>query len=203
MQIFSAIVVTIVGALVLLGCGSHAMKSAPVGFLSQPQLMKKCSDDSWSYTAAKVNWPSYTGVYVAPVAIAAGAMEGGMWGNESDLPALATTFRTDLQVALGKRYAEAPAAAANVLVVRAQIIKAKPNAPARNLAPQTQIGGTGYGFGEVAIEVVDGGTGAVLYEFADRQSTTRFSTEKLSVWGSLEKSFETWSASVAKGCCVQ
>ncbi len=187
-------------ACTLSGCAQHEMKSAPVGFLSQPQLMTKGSGESWSYQAAKTNWSSYTGVYVAPVAVAAGVMEGGAWGNESDLPALATTFQLNLTTAMSAKYAPAPAPAPNVLVVRAQIIKAKPNSPARNIAPQTQIGGTGYGFGMVAIEVVDGGTGTVLYEFADVEATTRFSLEKMSVWGSLEKSFQTWSTELAKTC---
>lgn len=184
----------------LAGCNQHQMKSAPVGFLSQPQLMKKSGGETWVYKAAKTNWNSYTGVYVAPVAVSAGAMEDGTWGNESDLPGLATTFQNDLTTAMSAKYAVAPAAAANVLVVRAQIVKAKPNAPARNIAPQSQILQSGYGFGIVAIEVIDGGTGTVLYEFADMQATTRFSAEKLSVWGSLEKSFTTWSAELAKTC---
>lgn len=184
----------------LSGCNQHQMKSAPVGFLSQPQLMKKGGGESWVYKATKTNWGSFTGVYVAPVAVAAGAMEGGAWGDEGDLAGLANTFQADLTAALGAKYSAAPAAAANVLVIRAQIIKAKPNAPMRNIAPQSQIGQTGYGFGMVAIEVVDGGTGSVLYEFADVQATTRFSVEKMSVWGSLEKSFQTWASELAQVC---
>ncbi len=203
MKSHAILVGVLVSAFSITGCNSHEMKTAPVGFLSQPELMKKGSGETWTYTAPNINWSSYTGVYVAPVAISAGAMDGEVSENADDLPGLATTFQNALITALTAQYSAAPAAAPNVLVIRAQITKAQPNKPARNILPQTQIGGTGYGFGEVAIEVVDGGTKTVLYEFAGVQNTSRFSSEKMSTWGSLEKSFTTWSTELAKVCGVK
>lgn len=182
------------------GCNRHAIESAPIGFLSQPGLMKKSSDGSWQYTARNIDWSKYNSAYVAPVSVAPGAMKDGVVGDQADLPGLAAQFQSDLQGALASKYPSANAATAGTLVVRAQIVKAEPNAGALNLAPQTQIGGAGYGYGEIAVEVIDGGSGKVLVEFADVQSTKRFSTEKFGTWDSLKKSFEDWSARIAKEC---
>ncbi|MSR29155.1 MAG: DUF3313 family protein [Phycisphaerales bacterium] len=194
--------VLLASALVIsaVSCSHHAITAAPVGFLSQPELMKKAGDGSWNYAAADIDWSKYKTVYVAPVVFAPDALGSGVWGNESDLPNLASKFRAALAGAMSARYQAAQGSGAGTLVVRAQIVKLAPNSPARNLAPQTQIGGTGYGFGEVAIEVLDGGDGTVLLEFAEVQTTSRFSTEKLSVWGSLEKSFTDWANRIAVSC---
>ncbi len=187
-------------ALLLAACGGHTMNAPPVGFLSQPALMRKSSDGSWNYSAKAVDWANYKSVFVPVVTFADGAYEDNVWASAADLPTLSGKLQSALQAAMGSRYAAAAGAGAGTLVVRAQIVKAVPNAPARNLAPQTQIGGTGYGYGEVAIEVVDGGDGRVLLEFADVQSTTRFSTEKLTVWGSFEKSIGEWADRIANSC---
>ncbi len=187
----------------LSGCAKHAITVAPVGFLSQPTLMTKAGDGSWNYIAPAIDWSQYTSVWVAPVIVAPDAMVGGLWGKEEDLPGLAAEFQRALVDAMAARYTPVQAAGAGVLVVRAQITKAAPNAPARNIAPQTQIGGSGYGYGQVAIEVLDGGAGVVLVELADVQSTTRFSTEKMTVWGSLEKSFGDWAKRIATTCGAQ
>ena len=189
--------------MVLTACSQQSIKEPPVGFLSQPALMKKSSDTSWDYNAEGVDWSKYKSVFVAPVAVAPDALEDAIWGNAEDLPGLAADFKSKIVDAMEARYTPVDAAGPGVLVVRAQITRVKPNAPARNLAPTTQIGGTGYGFGQVAVEVLDGGDSRVLVEFAEVQSTKRFSIEKLSVWGSLEKSFEEWAKRVATACGAQ
>ena len=109
-------------------------------------------------------------------------------------------LQADLEKEMTKKYTRAESAGPNTLVVRVQLVKAEPNAPALNIAPQTQMGGMGYGFGEIAIEVADGATGIPLFEYADAENTSRFSIEKMSVWGSLEKSFTDWIAVVVKAC---
>ncbi len=189
-------------ATLLCGCSKHAMTSAPTGFLTKPHLMKESSDGTWTYLAPNIDWTTYQAVHVAPVAVAADAYNAKAYGSPEDLPGLAATFLSDLQAAFTKKYLPAAAAGPNTLVVKAQITKADPNATALNIAPQSQILGSGYGYGQVAIEVVDGATGALLYEFAGVKNTSRFSVEKMSVWGSLEKSFKEWSAQVAKVCGV-
>ncbi len=188
--------------ILFVGCSKNAIKSPPLGFLSQPDLMKQQGDGTWQYTAATIDWSKYTSVFVAPVAIADDAYDAGVYGSVEDLPGLAATFQSDLQTALTKKFAAATNAGPNTLVVKAQITKADPNATALNIAPQSQIMGRGYGYGQVAIEIVDGGTGALLYEFAGVQNTSRFSAEKMSVWGSLEKSFKDWSSQIAKFCGI-
>ncbi len=187
----------------LSACSQHSITAPPVGFLSQPDLMKKSSGGSWSYNARGVDWNQYKSVFVAPVAVAPDALEDPLWGTAEDLAGLAADFKGKIVNAMDARYTPVDAAGPGVLVVRAQITRVKPNAPGRNVAPQTQILQSGYGFGQVAVEVLDGGDSRVLVEFADVQSTTRFSTEKLSVWGSLEKSFGEWANRVAKACGAQ
>ncbi|MFM7051641.1 MAG: DUF3313 family protein [Planctomycetota bacterium] len=90
------------------------------------------------------------------------------------------------------------AAGAGTLVVNAEIVRAVPNKPARNLAPQTQLTRTGYGYAAVRLTMVDGATGATLLTMTDTQSTQRFGTAKLSEWGTVEKAFSTWAEEAAK-----
>jgi len=195
-----AIIVSVTVASTLIGCNKNAIKSAPVGFLSQPHLMKEQSDGSWQYLAPKIDWTKYSTAQVVPVALSQEARQGKDDKQIAALMDLAMKFQTELQTALGTKYSAVQTPAANTLVVRAQIVKAQPNAPALNLAPQTQIGGLGYGYGEIAVEVVDGATGAVLYEFAGVQNTKRFSLEKASVWGSIEASLKVWAKQIATAC---
>ena len=184
----------------LTACNKNAIKSPPMGFLSKPNLMKKQSDDTWQYVAPKTDWSKYTSVYVAPVSIGPAVMNGKNVEQTAELPQLVMKFKADLEKEMTKKYTRAESAGPNTLVVRVQLVKAEPNAPALNIAPQTQMGGMGFGFGEIAIEIADGATGTPLFEYANVQNTSRFSTEKMSVWGSLEKSFTEWIAVVVKAC---
>ncbi len=162
--------------------------------------MKEQSDGSWQYLASKVDWSKYTSFYVAPVSIAAGVMNGKNADQTAELPQIVMKFQAELEKAMSKKYTHVQSATPNTLVIRAQLVKAEPNAPALNVAPQTQMGGLGFGFAEIVIEVAEGGNGIVLFEYADVDNTSRFSTEKMSVWGSLEKSFTTWAEKVATVC---
>lgn len=89
-------------------------------------------------------------------------------------------------------------AGAGTMIVRAEIVRAVPNKPARNIAPQTQLGRTGYGYAAVRLTMVDAASGATLLTMTDTQSTKRFGTEKLSEWGTVEKAFSTWATEAAK-----
>ena len=190
----------VAGITALTACNKNAIKSPPIGFLSKPNLMEKQSDGTWQYVAPKTDWSKYTSVYVAPVSIGPAVMNGKNVEQTAQLPQMVMKFRADLETAMTKKYARAESAGPNTLVVRVQLVKAEPNAPALNIAPQTQLGGIGYGFGEIAIEVADGATGTPLFEFADVDNTSRFSIEKMSVWGTLEKSFTDWIEVVVKAC---
>lgn len=181
-------------------CTKNPIKSAPIGFLSRPDLLKKESDSTWEYIAPKTDWSKYTSVYVPPVSIGPEVMNGKNVDQTAQLPELVMKFRTDIEQALTKKYARAESAGPNTLVVRVQLVKAEPNAPALNIAPQTQLGGLGYGFATIVIEVADGATGTPLFEYADVDNTKRLSLEKMSVWGSLEKSFTDWIDVVVKVC---
>lgn len=197
-----AIVLSLTICALLIGCSKNAIKSAPVGFLSQPKLMKEQSDGSWQYTAPKIDWTKYTTVQVMPVALGAEARKDKNQEQLDALSKIAMMFQTELQTAMSTKYSPTQTPSANTLIIRAQITKAQPNAPALNLAPQTQLGGLGYGFGEVAVEVVDGATNSVLYEYAGVQNTKRFSVEKASTWGSIEASVKVWAQQIATACKV-
>ena len=108
-------------------------------------------------------------------------------------------LRGDFQARLAEAFAAGRtvrtgggAANADTFIVRAEIVRAVPNKPARNIAPQTQLGRTGYGYASVRLTMVDGATGATLLTMTDTQSTKRFGTEKLSQFGTIEKACETW-----------
>ena len=94
------------------------------------------------------------------------------------------------------RRAEAPAA--GTIVVDARIIRAVPNLPLRNIAPQSQVGRTGYGYAVALVTLRDGATGQVLVSARESRATSRFGLEKMSEWGSVEKSFDEWAAGAVK-----
>jgi hypothetical protein len=84
------------------------------------------------------------------------------------------------------------------VIVRTEIVRAVPNKPLRNIAPQTQLTRTGYGYASVRMVIEDGATGRALVTMTETQSTTRFGTAKLSEWGTVEKAFDSWAAEAVK-----
>lgn len=111
--------------------------------------------------------------------------------NPDEASKLAIQFRNDIIAAVGL-----PVAASvgpGVLEVRASITGLKKNIPALNIAPQSQMRGRGYGFVACEIYALDGNDGSSVSAYADTQSTQRFSTEKMSDWGSAQLGLKTMS----------
>jgi hypothetical protein len=104
--------------------------------------------------------------------------------NPDEASKLSIQFRNDIIGAVGL-----PVAAAvgpGVLEIRASITGLKPNIPALNIAPQSQMRGRGYGYVACEIYALDGKDGSPFAAYADTQNTQRFSSEKMSDWGSAQ-----------------
>ena len=144
-----------------------------------------------------VDWSSYRAVFVQPVSMDPDATQGRDVGD-ADVAALPGKFRDSLQQAFAGKFARAEAPAAGTIVVDARIIRAVPNLPLRNIAPQSQVGRTGYGYAVALVTLRDGATGQVLVSARESRATSRFGLEKMSEWGSVEKSFDEWAAGAVK-----
>jgi hypothetical protein len=144
-----------------------------------------------------VDWTAYRSVFVQPVSMDADATQGRDV-DDADVAALPGKFRDDLQKAFDGKFTRAQAPAAGAIVVDARIIRAVPNLPLRNIAPQSQVGRTGYGYAVAVITLRDGASGQVLASARESRATSRFGLEKMSEWGSVEKSFEEWAAGAVK-----
>lgn len=147
--------------------------------------------------AADADFAAYSSVLVEEPSLAADATQGADV-SPPQLRSLQETMRDDLRKAFADRYRPVGEIGEGTLLVRTWIMRAVPNSPMRNLAPQTQVGRTGYGYSAIRIEVLDSTTRRELLSFSHERSTERFSLEKLSEWGSVEKSFSTWADEVAK-----
>ena len=141
------------------------------------------------------NFSDYARVVIEPIAIDSDATQGDSVSPEQ-LDKLRSKFATDLRKAFAERYKVTSSAAASgdrAFSVRATIVRAVPNRPLENILPQTQMSRDGFGYASVRIQLCDAATGAELASFTETRSTTRFGFEKLSEWGSVEKSFEVWA----------
>ena len=104
--------------------------------------------------------------------------------NPDEASKLSIELRNEIISAVGL-----PVAAAvgpGVLDIRASITGLKPNIPALNIAPQSQMRGRGYGYVACEIYALDGKDGSPFAAYADTQNTQRFSSEKMSDWGSAQ-----------------
>lgn len=178
-------------ALPLAGCRvGRLMNNDPMasqGFDEGPQVTR----------TPGVDWSKYATVFVAPVVMDADATQGRDI-TDADVAALPGKFRANLQKAFETKFKKVDAAGPGTIVVNAEIIRAVPNMPLRNIAPQSQVGRTGYGYAVVRITLKDGVTGAVLVTARESRATSRFGLEKMSEWGSVEKSFEDWAEEAVK-----
>ena len=178
-------------ALPLAGCRvGRLMNNDPMaaqGFDEGPQVTR----------TPGVDWSKYASVFVAPVVMDADATQGRDI-TDADVAALPGTFRADLQKSFATKFRKADAAGAGTIAVDAEITRAVPNLPLRNIAPQSQIGRTGYGYAVVRITLKDGATGAVLVTARESRATSRFGLEKMSEWGSVQKSFQDWAEEAVK-----
>ncbi len=141
------------------------------------------------------DFSKYTRAAIEPVAIDGDATQGDDVSAEQ-LDKLRAQFGADLRKSFGERFtvtSSAAAGAAPALSVRATIVRAVPNKPLRNVLPQTQLTRTGFGYAAVRVQLCDAATGAELASFTETRSTKRIGLEKLSEWGSVEKSFEVWA----------
>lgn len=148
----------------------------------------------------EIDYPSFTKVAIVTPTIAPNATQGDEVSDEQ-LANLQADFERQLREAFeedGRRIVPVAEADAQTFVVRAEIVRAVPNKPLRNIAPQTQMTRTGYGYASGRIVLERGGTGELLVVATETQSTKRFGTEKLSEWGTVEKAFESWAAEAVK-----
>lgn len=159
---------------------------------SGPEVVREDGADFSRYTRALIAMPS----------IAPNATQGDEVSDEQ-LEKLRQQFASRLQEAFSKTSTPASmldeqGSRAGAFVVRAEIVRAVPNKPLRNIAPQTQLTRTGYGYASVRMVIEDGESGRVLVTATETKSTQRFGTEKLSEWGTVEKAFESWAAEAVK-----
>ena len=147
--------------------------------------------------AAGADFAAYSMVLVEEPSIAPDATQGADV-KPDQLRSLQDTMRDDLKEAFGDRYKAVGEIGDGTLLVRTWIMRAVPNSPLQNIAPQSQVGRGGYGYAAIRIEVLDSRSRRELLSFTHERSTERFSLEKLSEWGSVEKSFSTWADEVAK-----
>jgi hypothetical protein len=147
--------------------------------------------------APDADFARYASVFVAEVVVGADATQGDDVKPEQ-LRQLADDLRKDLKSALGARRKVVDVVGPDTLVVKSFIVRAVPNSPLRNLAPQTQVRKAGYGYAAIFVEVVDPQRKGQLLTFSHERSTERFSLDKLSEWGSVEKSFEVWASEIAE-----
>jgi len=146
--------------------------------------------------APDADFARYTSVFVAEVVVGQDAAQGDDVKPEQ-IRALADDLRVDLKAALGARRKVVDVVGPDTLVVKSFIVRAVPNSPLRNLAPQTQVRRAGYGYAAIFVEVGSAQHKGPLLTFSHERSTERFSLEKLSEWGSVEKSFKVWAAEIA------
>ncbi|MBU3684569.1 MAG: DUF3313 domain-containing protein [Phycisphaerales bacterium] len=146
--------------------------------------------------AAGADFAAYSMVFVEEPSIAPDATQGADV-KPDQLRSLQDTMRDDLKKAFGDRYKPVGEIGDGTLLVRTWIMRAVPNSPLQNIAPQSQVGRGGYGYAAIRIEVLDSRSRRELLSFTHERSTERFSLEKLSEWGSVQKSFSTWADEVA------
>ena len=147
--------------------------------------------------AAGADFGAYSAVFVEEPSIAPDATQGADV-TPDQLRSLQDTMRDDLRKAFGDRYKPVGMVGDGTLLVRTWIMRAVPNSPLQNIAPQSQVGRGGYGYAAIRIEILDSQTRRELLSFSHQRSTERFSLEKMSEWGSVQKSFSTWADEVAK-----
>lgn len=146
------------------------------------------------YRAEGASFARYTEVVIDMPTVDPDATQGDDVSADQ-LEKLRAKFAGDLRAAFGNKYkVVARAGVDSAFVVRAAIVRAVPNKPMRNFIPTTQVGRTGYGYASVRVELCDATTGAQLASLTDTRSTKRVGIDKLSEWGSVEKSFEVWAA---------
>ncbi|MFZ9882422.1 MAG: DUF3313 family protein, partial [Phycisphaerales bacterium] len=149
-----------------------------------------------------VDFSRYTRVCVAMPTVAPDATQSDEVSDEQ-LEKLRNEFASRMVEAFGKASRPASmlgegAAGAGAIVIRTEIVRAVPNKPLRNIAPQTQLTRTGYGYASVRMYIEDGATGQTLVTMTDTQSTKRIGAAKLSEWGTVEKAFEFWAGEAVK-----
>lgn len=109
--------------------------------------------------------------------------------NPDEASKLSIQFRNEIIAAVGLPVAAA--GGSGVLEICASITGLKQNVPVLNIAPQSQMRGIGYGYVACEIYALDGKDGAPVAAYADTQNTQRFSSEKLSDWGSAQLGLKT------------
>ena len=190
----------------LLAVAAASLLAAPPGCRARiggPDPMKPSAPESIAPSdpvvvrAPGADFSGYSKVFVEEPSIAPEATQGADV-SPAQLRSLQDTMRDDLKRAFGDRCRPVGEIGDGTLLVRTWIMRAVPNSPLQNIAPQSQVGRGGYGYAAIRIEVLDSRSRRELLSFTHERSTERFSLEKLSEWGSVEKSFSTWADEVAK-----
>jgi hypothetical protein len=190
----------------LLVCAAAALLAVPAGcrrgVLNQDPMAPGAGEaiapkDPVVKRAAGADFGAYSAVFVEEPSIAPDATQGADV-KPDQLRSLQDTMRDDLRKAFGDRYKPVGMVGDGTLLVRTWIMRAVPNSPLQNIAPQSQVGRGGYGYAAIRIEILDSQSRRELLSFSHQRSTERFSLEKMSEWGSVQKSFSTWADEVAK-----
>lgn len=187
----------LVSALLAIGCRSSKPPVIPAGFFPERARLTDLDGDGTAigYRNRSLALGQFTGCFIAPVQVDPQAADGDDVSSDQ-LAQLGNDFGAALAKSISQKIAIVSAPGAGIITVNATIMRAVPNKPALNLAPQTQILQRGYGYASVVVRA-DSLDGASIMGFADTRSTQRFGADKLSTWGSVEASFTAWADEIA------
>lgn len=138
------------------------------------------------FRLASLSTADYGQIRIEPVTRAPGAeieLDDDEWTRLKDV------MRGQLEDALSA----AAGTGTKTLIVHAAFTYVKPNVPALNVAPQTQIMKRGYGEAACEIYATVEGDPKVVAAFSSETDTERFSAEKLSRLGTAERACGEWA----------
>jgi hypothetical protein len=182
-----ACTILVLSCLLPVGCGG-GKSVARTGFVPMSVPLTPNADDKRTaeFRLATLATADYGSIRVEPVTRAPGAeidLDDDEWTKLKDV------FREQLELALGP----AAGTGTKTLVVHAAFTYVKPNTPALNLAPQTQIMKRGYGEAACEVYATIEGDPKIVAAYSSESDTRRFSSEKLSRLGTAERACEEWA----------
>ena len=161
---------------------------ARTGFVPMSVPLTPNPDDKKTaeFRLADLSSADYGPIRIEPVTRAPGAeieLDDEEWTKLKDV------MRGQLETALGP----AAGTGTKTLVVHAAFTYVKPNIPALNVAPQSQVMRRGYGEAACEIYATIEGDPKVVAAFSSESDARRFSAEKLSRLGTAERACEEWA----------
>jgi hypothetical protein len=177
----------VASSLLPVACGG-GKTVARTGFVPMSVPLTPNPDDKKSaeFRLTGLSSADYGSIRIEPVTRAPGAeidLDDEEWTTLKDV------MRERLESALGA----AAGTGTKALVVHAAFTYVKPNIPALNVAPQSQIMRRGYGEAACEIYATIEGDPKVVAAYSSESDTRRFSAEKLSRLGTAERACEEWA----------